>query len=43
MNAPLPRHIVNSASGVAVATDYFWLEVDNRTPIGVKLQLLLGH
>ena len=33
-------HTINSASTVAVATDYFWLPINTNTPRGVKLQLL---
>ena len=33
-------HTINSASTVAVATDYFWQPIDTNTPRGVKLQLL---
>ena len=33
-------HTLNSASTVAVATDYFWQPINADTPKGVKLQLL---
>jgi hypothetical protein len=33
-------HTINNHHGVAVATDYYWIPVDNNTPRGVKLQLL---
>jgi hypothetical protein len=31
---------VNKQHGVAVATDYYWLPINEFTPRGVKVQLL---
>lgn len=33
-------HKLNTSGTVAVATDYYWIPCDERTPRGVKLQLL---
>lgn len=34
------NHKVNTQEATAVATDYYWLPLDQNTPRGVKLQLL---
>jgi len=33
-------HTINSTHTAAVATDYYWIPIDEHTPRGVKLQLL---
>jgi len=33
-------HTINSTGTAAVATDYYWIPIDEHTPRGVKLQLL---
>ena len=33
-------HTINSTHTAAVATDYYWIPIDENTPRGVKLQLL---
>lgn len=33
-------HTINTDKTVAVATDYYWIPVDENTPKHVKLQLL---
>jgi hypothetical protein len=33
-------HTLNADQTVAVAVDYYWLDIDAHTPRGVKLQLL---
>ena len=34
------NHTINSTHTAAVATDYYWIPIDENTPRGVKLQLL---
>jgi hypothetical protein len=36
----LVTHTINSTHTAAVATDYYWIPIDEHTPRGVKLQLL---
>ena len=36
----LVTHTINSTHTAAVATDYYWIPIDENTPRGVKLQLL---
>ena len=33
-------HTINASQTAAVATDYYWIPIDENTPRGVKLQLL---
>ena len=33
-------HKIDSTGAAAVATDYYWIPIDENTPRGVKLQLL---
>jgi len=33
-------HTINATQTAAVATDYYWIPIDENTPRGVKLQLL---
>lgn len=33
-------HHINTEKTVAVAEDYYWQEIDENTPRGVKVQLL---
>jgi len=37
---PVATHKIDSTGTAAVATDYYWLPIDENTPRGVKLQLL---
>lgn len=37
---PVANHKIDSTGTAAVATDYYWLPIDENTPRGVKLQLL---
>ena len=33
-------HTINASQTAAVATDYYWIPIDENTPRGVKIQLL---
>lgn len=37
------NYTVSSDGAAAVDPDYFWLDIDENTPRGVKLQLLTEH
>ena len=37
---PPMNYKLNKDASVAVATDYYWIPIDENTPRGVKLQLL---